>query len=419
VRIACRRRIKALRNARARFASPGTQGGCGRYRQADYEALPSSHRDRADMSDEKTEEPTQKKLRDARKEGQVSRSSDLTDSISMSAVVLLLMAGASHFSDAMREAVTIATGFVNGDHSLTNMQTQLYKIGGLALSAIVPCVCIAALAAIAGSIGQVGMQIATKPVTPDPKAVSPMAGLKRIFSVRTLIECAKMIVKAVIVFCVMWQTIKWLFPLIVGSLYQPLPELVRMFWDLLLKVFMVAAAVFVLVGAADVKLQSFMFLKKMKMSKDEVKREHKNQEGDPRIKGERRRLAREMLNAPPQSKVGMANMMVVNPTHYSVAVRYAPEEHPLPRVIAKGIDESAAALRRAARDAGVPIIGNPPVARALYKVGLDEPIPEELFETVAAILRWVESIGARRNEGALAPDDGTSPHTATPPPALH
>ncbi|MFM0400357.1 type III secretion system export apparatus subunit SctU [Paraburkholderia aspalathi] len=380
------------------------------------------------MSDEKTEEPTQKKLRDARKDGQVSRSSDLTDSISMSAVVLLLMAGASHFSDAMREAVLIATGFVNGDHSLTNMQTQFYKIGGLALSAIVPCVCIAALAAIAGSIGQVGMQIATKPITPDPKAVSPMAGLKRIFSVRTLIECAKMIVKAAIVFCVMWQTIKWLFPLIVGSLYQPLPELVRMFWDLLLKLFMVAAAVFVLVGAADVKLQSFMFLKKMKMSKDEVKREHKNQEGDPRIKGERRRLAREMLNAPPQSKVGMANMMVVNPTHYSVAVRYAPDEHPLPRVIAKGMDESAAELRRAARDAGVPIIGNPPVARALYKVGVDQPIPEELFETVAAILRWVDAIGVRRVEGNLAAGagthvdthtDSTAMHPSGPPPALH
>jgi type III secretion protein U len=367
------------------------------------------------MSDEKTEEPTQKKLRDARKEGQVSRSSDLTDSISMSAVVLLLMAGASHFSDAMRQGVLIAQGFVNGDHSLNNMQTQLYKIGGTALTAIVPCICIAALAAIAAGIGQVGMQIATKPVTPDLKAVSPGSGLKRIFSIKTVIEMAKMIVKAVVIFAVMWETIKYLFPLIVGSLYQPLPELTRMFWDLLLKLFMVAAAVFVLVGAADVKLQRFMFMKKMKMTKDEVKREHKNQEGDPRIKGERRRLAREILTAPPQGKVGMANMMVVNPTHYSVAVRYAPEEHPLPRVIAKGMDESAAELRRAARDAGVPIIGNPPVARALYKVDLDQPIPEELFETVAAILRWVDSIGARSTQGGTA-HDGT--HDSAPP-ALH
>ncbi|QCP52299.1 EscU/YscU/HrcU family type III secretion system export apparatus switch protein [Trinickia violacea] len=372
------------------------------------------------MSDDKTEEPTDKKLRDARKEGQVSRSSDLVDAISMSAVMLLLIGGASQFSDAMREVVNIATGFVDGDHSLTNMNTQLYKLGGVALSVVVPCVCAAALAAIAASIGQVGFQIATKPVTPDPKAVSPMAGLKRIFSIKTLIDMAKMIVKAVIVFSVMWVTIKWLFPLIVGSLYQPLPELAKMFWEMLLKLFMVAAAVFVLAGAADVKLQSFMFLKKMKMSKDEVKREHKNQEGDPHIKGERKRLARELATAPPPAKVGLANMMVVNPTHYAVAVRYAPDEHPLPRVIAKGMDESAAQLRRAARDAGVPIIGNPPVARALYKVGVDQPIPEELFETVAAILRWVDAIGARRDAASPQPQlEHGSGNDSAAPPTLH
>src|SRR5580704_11690110 len=99
------------------------------------------------MSDEKTEEPTDKKLKDARKEGQVSRSSDLTDSISMLAVVVLLAGGASRFSDAMRAVVDTAMTFVGGDHSLTNMNTQLYKLGGVALSAIVPCVCTAALAA--------------------------------------------------------------------------------------------------------------------------------------------------------------------------------------------------------------------------------------------------------------------------------
>ncbi|MDR3096671.1 MAG: type III secretion system export apparatus subunit SctU [Paraburkholderia sp.] len=375
------------------------------------------------MSEEKTEQPTPKKLKDARKEGQVSRSSDLTDAISMTAVVVFLVATASQMSDTLRALVDLALGFVNGDHSIVSMQTQLYKAGGLALRASVPVVCVAALAAVAAGIGQVGLQIATKPVTPNLNAVSPGAGIKRIFSIRTVIESAKMVVKAVIVFCVMWVSIKWLFPLIVGSLYQPLPGLTRMFWDMLLKLLMVAAAVFVLIGAADVKLQQLMFLKKMKMSKDEVKREHKNQEGDPRIKGERRRLARELLNSPPPAaKVGMANMMVVNPTHYAVAVRYAPGEHPLPRVIAKGMDDQAMLLRRAAHEAGVPIVGNPPVARALYKVKLDEPIPEELFETVAAILRWVEAIGAREKPPThdnASHDDTSQAARAAPPPALH
>jgi type III secretion protein U len=372
------------------------------------------------MSEEKTEQPTPKKLKDAREEGQVSRSSDLTDAISMSAVVVLLAASASQMSDVFRALVTLALDFVNSDHSIVNMQTQLYKVGGLALRASVPVACAAALAAVAAGIGQVGLQITTKPIVPNLNAVSPGSGLKRIFSIRTVIETAKMAVKAFIVFGVMWVTIKWLFPLIVGSLYQPLPGLTRMFWDMLLKLLMVASAVFVLIGAADVKLQQFMFLKKMKMSKDEVKRERKNQEGDPRIKGERRRLARELLNLPPPTaKAGMASMMIVNPTHYAVAVRYAPDEHPLPRVIAKGMDEQAMLLRRAANAEGVPIVGNPPVARALYKVPVDEPIPEELFETVAAILRWVDAIGARQQprEAPHQPDSDTPAPSV--PPALH
>ncbi len=347
-------------------------------------------------TDEKTEKPTSKKLKDAREEGQVSRSSDLTDGISMAVVVLVLAAGASHFTDVLRSIETIAMQFVNADHSLTNLHTQLFKLGGAALAAIVPCVCAAALGSIAASIGQVGFQVAMKPVVPNMKAIDPASGTKRIFSLKTLIDLLKMVVKAVIVFAAMWFTIKWLFPLIVGSLYQPLPELSLMFWGMIVKLLFVATALFVLTGAADVKLQSFLFLRKMKMSKDEVKREHKQQEGDPRIKSERRRLAREFATEAPPQRVGLANLMLVNPTHYAVALRYAPDEHPLPRVIAKGMDEHAAVLRREAREAGVPIIGNPPVARALYKTGIDEPIPEELFETVAAILRWVEAIGAKQ-----------------------
>ncbi|SOE96843.1 type III secretion protein U [Burkholderia sp. D7] len=360
-------------------------------------------------TDEKTEKPTAKKLKDARKDGRVARSSDLTDAISMAAVVGLLGMGASQLADVLRSVVTLALLFVDGDHSLSNINAQLFKVGTAALAAIVPCICAAALGSLVASISQVGFKIAMKPVTPNLAAINPTEGVKRIFSQKTLIDLVKMLVKGTLVFSVMWVAIKWLFPLIVASLYQPLPGLIIMIWGLAFKLLMIGTAIFVLTGAADVRLQSFLFLKKMKMSKDEVKREFKHREGDPRIKGERKRLAREFANAPMASRVGHANMMLVNPTHYAVAIRYAPDEHPLPRVIAKGADESAAILRREARDAGVPIIGNPPVARALYKVGLDQPIPEELFETVAAILRWVDAIGPRH----AAPDEPSYSHQST------
>lgn len=348
------------------------------------------------MSEEKTEQPTEKKLRDARKDGDTSKSTDLVEAVTHVAVVGVLVLTGSAFAGAFRTIVDIALNFVSGDRDLTRIHENLLTIAFQFAIIVGPCVIAAAIGAIAALAPQVGFQIATKPVIPDPKRVNIVEGLKRIFTWRTLIELVKMIVKALVIGCVMWFTITRMLPLIVGSLYQPLVQLCVMYWSLLLKLLGVAALIFIVIGAIDMKVQNIMFMRKMRMSKDEVKRENKDQEGDPRIKGERKRLARELvMNAAPQQRVGLANALIVNPTHYAVAIRYAPDEHPLPLVTAKGMDESAAELRRFAQEANVPIIGNPPVARALYKVSLDEPIPEELFETIATILRWIDSIGAK------------------------
>lgn len=348
------------------------------------------------MSEEKTEEPTEKRLRDAREDGEVAKSTDLTDAITMAAALATLMLASGAFAGALRSIVATALQFVSGDHSLEHLFAKMISLGWRALIVIVPCVLAAAAAALAALIPQIGFQISMKPVVPDLANASPVSGIKQIFSSRTLIELAKMLVKSVVIGFTMWVTIKWMLPLVVGSLYQPLPQLSKMFWDMLIKLCCIAAVAFAVIGAIDLKIQQLMFMRKQRMSKDEVKREHKEQEGDPLIKGERRKLARQFATEdPPRLRVGFANALIVNPTHYAVAIRYAPDEHPLPLVTAKGMDETAAQLRHFAQEASVPIIGNPPVARALYKVGIDEPIPEELFETVAAILRWVDSIGAQ------------------------
>lgn len=351
------------------------------------------------MSEEKTEQPTDKKLRDARKDGDTSKSTDLVEAVTMAAVIGVLIFAGKAFSGAFRAIIDTAQDFVRGERDMTQLYTSLLTIGLQFAIVVGPCVVAAGIGAIAGLAPQVGFEIATKPVVPDMNRLNVVEGLKRIFTWKTLIELGKMLIKALVIGCVMWFTITRMLPLIVGSLYQPLPQLSIMFWSLLLKLFGVAALVFVIIGAVDVKLQNIMFMRKMRMSKDEIKREHKDQEGDPRIKGERKRLARDLvMNAAPQQRVGLANALIVNPTHYAVAIRYAPDEHPLPLVTAKGMDESAAQLRRFAQEANIPIIGNPPVARALYKVGIDEPIPEELFETVATILRWIDSIGAKADK---------------------
>jgi type III secretion protein U len=347
------------------------------------------------MSDEKTEQPTEKKLKDARKDGEVSKSSDLVDGVLLAGGVIALLAAGNGIVDAARASLEIALRFAGGAHDMVSLAVALQQIGSRVAGAVAIPVGVAMLAVCLALMPQVGFQIAMKPVSFNLQAISPMAGFKKIFSVRALIDLAKMLIKGGTVAIVMWQTVKGLLPMIVGSLYQPLPELSRLFSGMVLKLFGIAAVVFVVLAAADVKLQKWLFIRSKKMSKDEVKREHKQDEGDPVIKGERRRLAREMATSAPRPRVGAASVMVVNPTHYAVAIRYAPDENPLPVIIAKGYDQEAARLRREAQLADVPIVGNPPVARALYKVELGAPVPEELFETVAAILRWVESLGAR------------------------
>ncbi|QGZ65822.1 type III secretion system export apparatus subunit SctU [Paraburkholderia acidisoli] len=354
------------------------------------------------MSDEKTEQPTDKKLRDARRDGEVSKSTDLVDGVLLAAGVIALAAGGGALVDAARSSLQIALRFVGGDHDMVTLAVALQQIGSRVIGAVAVPVGVGMLAILLALMPQVGFQISMKPVSFNLQAVSPMAGFKKIFSVRALIDLAKMLIKGATVALVMWQTVKGLMPMVVGSLYQPLPELARLFSQMVLKLFGVAAVVFVILAAADIKLQKWLFIRSKKMSKDEVKREHKQDEGDPMIKGERRRLARELAASAPRARVGAASVMVVNPTHYAVAIRYAPAENPLPVVIAKGYDLEAAALRREAQLADVPIVGNPPVARALYKVELGAPIPEELFETVAAILRWVESLGGKANTAANA-----------------
>ncbi|MFP3550288.1 type III secretion system export apparatus subunit SctU [Paraburkholderia sp. SIMBA_049] len=357
------------------------------------------------MSDDKTEQPTEKRLRKAREDGEVAKSTDLVDGALLAVGVGMLMATGDKMVDGLRSCISIALKFVAGPHDMTTLLLAVNQIGSRMAGALLPMIGAAILAAVAALAGQTGIVISMKAVSLKFENVSPMAGIKRIFSLKSLLELAKMMIKGIVLAIVMWKTITGLLPLVTGSLFQSLPELSKLASFVVIRLLAVAAALYVVFGGVDFKLQKFLFIRGKKMSKDEIKREFKQDEGDPIIKGERRRLARELATSAPR-KIATASMVVVNPTHYAVAVRYAPDEYPLPVVIAKGMDEAALQMRRDAQFAGVPIVGHPPVARALYKVELDEPIPDELFEAVAAILRWVDSLALPREPDAAPPLSG-------------
>jgi len=348
------------------------------------------------MSDEKTEEATPHKLRKVRQEGQTFKSEDLARCAALAAVVGGMYFGERNATDSFHGVVGTALGFVTREHSDASLLASLSDIFFAACRVVLPLVVAAMLASTLARVMQIGFQVSFKPIEPKFENVNPATGMKRIFSMRSLLTLGLTIIKAAAVGTVMWFAIRQLFPLVSGAVFQPLGALIRVIWDVIVKLILVAVGVYLIVGAVDFLVQRMLFMRQQRMTKDEVKREFKDSEGDPMLKGERKRLAKEMVMTNAPKSLASANMLVVNPTHYAVAVRYRADECPVPVVIAKGVDAQAAILRRLADEAGVPIVANPPVARALYKVPTDAPIPDEMFEVVAAILRWVDGIGAKR-----------------------
>ena len=353
------------------------------------------------MSDDKTEEPTESKLRKAREEGQVAKSEDLTKAASLLGTLIALLAVSDMAAARLRRIVMLGLDFGDGNLPLIDLYR---RIGSMSLEALLvfgPMVLAAALFAVLGAAGQIGIVVAMEAVAPKPESIDPAAGLKKLFSVKSLLTFVQMVFKAVTLGVVLWQLILALLPMISGAVYQSTSAIATIGWQAITRMLLIACGLFLVLGPVDYAIQRWQFMKGQRMSKDEIKRERKQQDGDPVIKQERKRLGREMATAAPRERVSAANLMVVNPTHYAVAIRYAPLEHPLPRVVAKGLDEHALELRRLAAEAAVPIVGNPPVARRLFKVDVDAPIPPELFETVAALLRWVDAIGARADNRSL------------------
>ncbi|RDU96753.1 type III secretion system export apparatus subunit SctU [Trinickia dinghuensis] len=350
------------------------------------------------MATEKTEQATPKKLKEARKKGAVARSTDVVAAATLLATLCALGIGKGLVLDMLRKGLQDALDFVEGPRSMQALAATLTHLLAFAALASVAISLVGLVGALIGGAPQVGLQISFEPVMPKLESISPAAGLKRIFSVRSLFEFAKMAIKAAILAVVLWRTMLWLFPLVMRGVYEPIDQLAALLWYALMRLLAIAVVLYIVIGAADWMVHRWTFLRSQRMSKDEIKQEHKSSDGDPKIKQERRKRAREMTrpqrNA--QAAVARANVVVVNPTHYAVALRYAPDEYPLPIVLAKGCDAEALRLRQAAMRYDVPIVANPPVARALHEFAVDAPIPEEMFEVVAAILRWVDAIGVHR-----------------------
>jgi len=354
---------------------------------------------------EKTEQPSQKKLDDAKKKGQSPKSQDINAAAGLLVITVCLSAAATTSLGHLERLFSLASGIGIGVRSDTDVLVIAYDMAIEGVWIVLPFVVAAIFAGLVASFAQVGFNITFEPITPNFDKVNPGAGLKKLISLRSIIEFAKTVFKAVLVGCVVVAITMGLVPLMVGAATQTPMGVAAIAWSAMLKLFVAAVITLIVIGPIDFALQRWLFIRDQRMDKDEVKREYKEMEGDPMLKGQRKRLAHEIANSNPAKTVPQASVVVTNPTHYAVALRYRAGETPLPVIVAKGADAQAMEIRRIAEAAGVPIVGDPPLARALFKVPVDETVPEALFEAVATVLRWVamlDGAGAARPRGATS-----------------
>lgn len=338
---------------------------------------------------EKTEQPSAKRLRDARKKGSVAKSRDLVAACTFA--VLLIMMGLLHelFFNRLRDMF-----MAMGDNFHLPLKESIGYAAAVAVEnilwIILPLFAVAVGVVIVVHIVQFGFVASFEPVTPQFDKINPVEGFKRLFSLDTFVEAVKSILKIVLLGLILFFVIKDALEYLVHLPEWGLAGLTRAWLILSIKISAVTAIVFLIIGLLDVFMQKHLYRRKHKMSKDEVKREYKDLEGDPLIKGMRKSIHYMMLSEQTAHRAQKATVVITNPVHFAVALYYKRRETGLPVVVTKGEHYGARKIIKIAEKANVPVIRNVSVARALYfQVEIGDYIPRDLIEPVAEIIRWV------------------------------
>lgn len=339
---------------------------------------------------EKTEDPSQKKLDDAHKRGDVVKSQEVTTwfMIAGSAGLFIVMAPVT----SANVLTTLRTVMANADQYDVGGPGFGAFISGLAISVfssvLLPLMALA-LAAIAANLVQHRPVNSLDPLKPKWSKISPAAGAKRLFSTEALVNFSKGLFKltvvSVVMFMVLWPERDRLDTMITGDVMV----ILRSFWDLGIKIFAATLVIITVVAGADYAYQRHKWWERQKMTLKEVKDEYKQMEGDPAIKSKIRQLRQDRAQKRMMSAVPNATVIVTNPTHYAVALKYD-SDMAAPICVAKGADAIALRIREVATLNDVPIVENPPLARALYaSVDIDDTVPTEHFKAVAQVIGYV------------------------------
>ncbi len=351
---------------------------------------------------EKTEEPTAKKLEDARKKGQVMRSTEVVTAATLLVFFLMLKVFVGFIGNRFISSFHKTLGRI-GDYTSepfnTNMARTIIRssLWDIVVAAF-PFMIAGFVVTIVSILFQVKWKVTTEPLKPKFDKFNPVSGMKRLFSKDKIMDLLKSTAKVIILAYVVYSYLKDQWPLIFKMYSYTLPQAIAVIGDTVISVGIRISLFFAAIAVFDLFYQKWKFHQDMMMSKQEVKDEYKNSEGDPKIKSQQRQRMQQASQRRMMQDLPNADVVITNPTHLAVAIRYDKEAHEAPVVVAKGADYLAQKIKDVARANAVEIVENKPLARMLYhNVEIGAEIPPELYQMVAEVLAYVYSLQGRVN----------------------
>jgi flagellar biosynthesis protein FlhB len=347
---------------------------------------------------ERTEPATGKRRGEARGRGQVLRSQEVNIAFSLAVGVTVLGLSGTHLMGSLTGISRSIFGHP-GDYELTAATLPSYFQGGVKVLGLMlfPIMLATFVSAIVSNVMQFGILFTTQPLNWNLDAINPLTGFKRIFSLRGGVELAKSLLKVTIVLAVAYWTLRGSLNEMLGTAHASLPETLAIARGLFFRVSLRIIGVFIVLAFLDWVYQRYEYEKGLRMTKQEVKQEQKETEGDPQVKGRVRLIQIKASRQRMMRAVKTADVVVTNPIHLAVALSYKPGEMEAPTVVAKGARLLAERIKTIARENGVPVLEDKPLARALYKaVEIGQTVPAALYRAVAEVLAFVYRLKGRR-----------------------
>jgi len=347
---------------------------------------------------EKTEKATPRKKREARNKGQVAKSSELPGALIVFFTFLALNTLGGLYEDRLYSLFTVTFNeYMRWDVTLSNISVMFSQLIVQGILFVVPIFAIAMILAVLGNYIQFGFLFTTQPLKMKLSKLNPIQGFKQLFSMRSLVNLIKSLLKVIIIGSVVWSNLWGARDKLLSLSLLPLEDVFRFAGGLTTKIGVQIGAVLVVLAILDYMYQRYEYNKQLRMTKQEVKDEFKKTEGDPLVKGRIREKQRRMAMMRMMQEVPKADVVITNPTHYAVALQYDATIMEEPKVIAKGVDYVALKIREVAQAHDIIIMENRPLARALYeRTEIGQSIPVDLFQAVAEVLAYVYKVKGKR-----------------------